>query len=343
MNVYRLELNDVDDFVPELAEQLEIGYQNELGEFSLQIPASLGNGHVYGINFPNGIGLYTYKCSFKEKTQFRICHPVVKPLRILYLLSGELTSQFHNSEHVQKLKHHQHLIAAPLDQETHIINFPANTEVNLTYLEVDRLKFQQYLSFDLHELEPVYYRIFNDVKAERRICQVGKFNMQTSEVLKKIKSSELEGFPRVTYLGGKTLEILSYMLYRFKKEDHEFFSNNIREKDLEAIEKAAKHIEENIAMAATVHDVAKVAGVNTNKLQTGFQALYGKTVNEYIRDVRLSKALNMLSSGRKNVSEVVYELGLSSRSYFSKIFKEKYGISPRKLLNGAQIQEIPSD
>lgn len=67
MNVYRLELNDVDDFVPELAEQLEIGYQNELGEFSLQIPASLGNGHVYGINFPNGIGLYTYKCSFKEK------------------------------------------------------------------------------------------------------------------------------------------------------------------------------------------------------------------------------------------------------------------------------------
>lgn len=339
MKVYHLELNDVDDFVPELAKQFDIGYQNVLGEYSLNIPKDVGTGNVYGINFPNGLGLYSYKCTFQEPTTLKICHPVVKPLRIIYMIDGELSSHFENVEEDRKLKHHQHLIVSPLDKETHSLTFPAKTQVNFCYLEVDRLKFQQYLSFNLNELDPVFYKIFNDVKAERRICQIGKFNMQTSQVLKELKNATFEGFPRITYLGAKAMEVLSYMLHRFKKDEHEFFNNNIREKDLEAIEKAAKYIDENIAVAATVHEVAQFAGVNSNKLQTGFQAIYGKTVNEYIRDVRLTKALNMLSSGRKNVSEVVYELGLSSRSYFSKIFKEKYGISPRKLLNGHMVEE----
>ena len=77
-----------------------------------------------------------------------------------------------------------------------------------------------------------------------------------------------------------------------------------------------------------------------NKLQEGFQSIFGKTVNEYIRDVRLTRALNILLAGNKNVSEVVYELGLSSRSYFSKIFKEKYGVSPGKYLPEKLILKI---
>ena len=55
------------------------------------------------------------------------------------------------------------------------------------------------------------------------------------------------------------------------------------------------------------------------------------TVNDYIKEYRLKRALTMLTSEDKNVSEVVYALGLSSRSYFSKIFKEKYGIPPSSL------------
>ncbi len=170
---------------------------------------------------------------------------------------------------------------------------------------------------------------------------MGKFSLRTSDIIKEIKTCDITGFPRVNFIGAKALEILSYMLSRFKHSEKDFYNKNLSEKDLKAIQKAVQHINDHIASAGTVYELSQIAGVNTNKLQEGFQTVYGKTVNEYIRDIRLTKALNMLSSGNKNVSEVVYELGLSSRSYFSKIFKNKYGVTPRTILaqNSVSVKE----
>ena len=113
----------------------------------------------------------------------------------------------------------------------------------------------------------------------------------------------------------------------------------LKKRDLRAIERAVTHINQNIANTGTVQELAKVSGINVNKLQDGFQEVYGKTVNAYIRDVRLTHAMNMLLSGEKGVGEVVYELGLSSRSYFSKIFKRRYGVLPKDVLNNKNLTE----
>lgn len=337
METYHLEIDDVDDFIPELAKQIKIGYGNELGEKTLKIPKNLGNGTIKGINFPNGIGLYTYHCSFEEDFKLAVNYSNFQPLRFIYSLEGDLKNTFSDRPASIEINHHQHLIYAPKAGENHHFVFKKNMEYNICYLEINRLKFQEYLSFSLNEADPVFFKIFSDVKGERRVCQKGKFSLRTAEVIKEIKNCDVDGFPRINFMGAKSLEILSYMLHRFKNSQRDFYNKNLKEKDLEAIEKVVKFIDENISNVGTVQELAQYAGINTNKLQEGFQAVYGKTVNEYLRDVRLSKSLQMLSSGKKNVSEVVYELGLSSRSYFSKIFKAKYGVSPRKVLTGTNL------
>lgn len=333
MNAYHLDLNDVDDIIPELANHFGTIYTERLGEFHLNIPASKGEGNIKVINFPNGIGLHTYNVKFKEDLLLKLSHFHVKPIRFIYCVDGSVTSSFHSNEEICSIEDHEYLIAAPKDRENHNILFPKETEVILCYLEIDRIKFQEYFSFDLHELEPIFYELFSDVDAKERISEKASYSLKTAESIKEIRNCEVSGFPRINFIGAKALEILSYMLSRFKKEDQHLQNNRLKEKDMRAIEKAVEHIDANISNPGTVNDLSKVAGVNTNKLQEGFQKIFGKTVNEYVRDIRLTKALNILSTGNKNVSEVVYELGLSSRSYFSKIFKEKYGISPRKILS----------
>lgn len=64
------------------------------------------------------------------------------------------------------------------------------------------------------------------------------------------------------------------------------------------------------------------------KLQYGFHNLYGLSVNNYVKKIRLQIAMELLKNSDLSISEIVYKIGLSSRSYFSKIFKEKYGITP---------------
>ncbi|SDR70906.1 AraC family transcriptional regulator [Gramella sp. MAR_2010_147] len=336
MEDYHLELNDVDEFIPELANKFGSDFSEHLGEFQLQIPESKGDGMIKGINFPNGIGLYTYHCKLKTDLSLCISQPFIKPIRFIYCVRGQVQSHFKNSEDQTNIADHQFLIAAPRDNETHSLIFNKSKDTVICYLEIDRLKFQQYFSFDPHDLEPVFYKIFSDIKALNRISETGSFSLKTADAIKEIRNCELTGFPRINFIGAKALEVLSYMLARFKKEKQRFESDNIKQSDRKAIETAVEYIDTHIAQTGTVSDLAMIAGINTNKLQEGFQIIYGKTVNEYIRDVRLTKSLNMLSAGNKNVSEVVYELGLSSRSYFSKIFKAKYGVSPRKILSKKQ-------
>ena len=54
----------------------------------------------------------------------------------------------------------------------------------------------------------------------------------------------------------------------------------------------------------------------------------GYTPNEYIRVIRLRKAAELLKEGEKNVSEVAYAVGFDNPYYFSKCFKEQYGMPP---------------
>ncbi|NND88827.1 MAG: helix-turn-helix transcriptional regulator, partial [Flavobacteriaceae bacterium] len=71
---------------------------------------------------------------------------------------------------------------------------------------------------------------------------------------------------------------------------------------------------------------------NVNKLQEGFKYVYNLTVNKYMQHVKLEAAKEMLLLSEKNISEIVTSIGLNNRSYFSKIFKEKYGVSPKYFL-----------
>ncbi|PTX42665.1 AraC family transcriptional regulator [Christiangramia gaetbulicola] len=333
MDTYHLELNDVDDIIPELANHLGTIYNEDLGEYILKIPNSKGEGEIRVINFPNGIGLYTYHCKFKEDLQLNLNHLKVKPIRFIYCVEGSLNSSFAHNQACTSIIEHEYLIAAPRENETHNLHFPKDQEIELCYLEIDRLKFQNYISFDLKELEPIFFELFSDCSAKNRISEKSRFSIKTAESIKELRNSDITGFPRINFIGAKALEILSYMLNSIKRDDQNTRNSGLNEKDIKAIEKAVEYIDANISNTGTVTDLSKVAGVNINKLQEGFQSIFGKTVNEYIRDVRLTRALNILLAGNKNVSEVVYELGLSSRSYFSKIFKEKYGVSPRKILS----------
>jgi AraC-like DNA-binding protein len=58
--------------------------------------------------------------------------------------------------------------------------------------------------------------------------------------------------------------------------------------------------------------------------------MHGRTVTDYIREVRIQKSEELIKNTDLNISEVVYSIGFTSRSYFSKIFKKKYNCSPKQ-------------
>ena len=53
---------------------------------------------------------------------------------------------------------------------------------------------------------------------------------------------------------------------------------------------------------------------------------------EFIKDIRLKRAIQLLDTGELTVSEVAYQVGFNSSGYFSTCFKEKYKLSPSEYL-----------
>ena len=52
------------------------------------------------------------------------------------------------------------------------------------------------------------------------------------------------------------------------------------------------------------------------------------TPNQLIQEARLQKALNNMSQNNKTISEIAYESGFNSPTYFTRVFKKRFGISP---------------
>jgi len=74
--------------------------------------------------------------------------------------------------------------------------------------------------------------------------------------------------------------------------------------------------------------VARMVGLSERRLQELMRENVGRSVHAYLSDARLVRASDLLRSGM-SVTQVAGDLGYSSLSHFSKIFKARYGASPR--------------
>ena len=101
-------------------------------------------------------------------------------------------------------------------------------------------------------------------------------------------------------------------------------------------EMAKKFIFDNYRSKITISDICDDIGCSKSTLITCFKKEYGTTVNNYITNVRLTEAVNMLKMGERNIGEVAAETGFSDQSYFSKVFSAKYGIPPSEYAHGGE-------
>ncbi len=106
---------------------------------------------------------------------------------------------------------------------------------------------------------------------------------------------------------------------------------HIQSMDDKFINRAMKIVEDNIAEEKlNVQLLAKELGMSRMQLNRKMRGLLNQSPSDFIRTIRLKRASQLLIDGQLNVSEVIYHVGLNSRTYFTKAFKEQFGISPKE-------------
>lgn len=107
---------------------------------------------------------------------------------------------------------------------------------------------------------------------------------------------------------------------------------NLSSVDDKFLQKVVKIINENIDNELlSVEDIAAKVGFSRAQLHRKLKALTNKSAGQLVNEIRLQKAKKMLSQKVGSVSEIAYSVGYSNLSYFTKSFKEKFGVLPSKV------------
>ena len=99
------------------------------------------------------------------------------------------------------------------------------------------------------------------------------------------------------------------------------------------VKKLKATIEENLTNEKfNIARLCKLMGMSRSQLHLKIKALTDQSTSHFIRKVRLQKAKELLESGDFNITEVAFEVGFQSRSYFTTSFSEEFGFAPSKLI-----------
>ncbi|MEI6412502.1 MAG: helix-turn-helix domain-containing protein, partial [Bacteroidota bacterium] len=80
-----------------------------------------------------------------------------------------------------------------------------------------------------------------------------------------------------------------------------------------------------------VTDLCQEMNLSRSQLYRKIKALFGESISDYIQQVRLEKARNLLLEGKLSVAEIAYQVGYSSPDYFSTVFRSKYNVAPSQI------------
>ena len=96
------------------------------------------------------------------------------------------------------------------------------------------------------------------------------------------------------------------------------------------LKKMVRFIEQNYPNKITLQDIAQSADVSKSEAMRCFKEGMHTPPVDYLNQFRLRRALGLLSATNKTVTEVADHVGFGNVSYFCRMFKRKYGITPKK-------------
>lgn len=313
----------------QLNSSLEGTLTEQWGESILRFHNQIGKGAIRNISFDGGISLMDYECTFNEPIKLVFNTANVSPLEFIFISKGAFKYSEDSTENYLDLEQYQNIIISPKQFAKKTFVFPKGETLKVNFIWIFRKEYLKKKNNNVTCLNELLATVFNDDQGKLPYVHGGSFSLKIEDQVKELGKVYEKGMIRTLSIEGRIYLILALQLM----EQHDFENNNslpeaLSKNDIKKIHRLTEYVLENISGQLTIDILAREACLSPKKLQLGFRVLFSKTVNEYIRQLKLEIARDFLKNTELSVSEIVYAVGIKSRSYFSKIFNEAYGVLP---------------
>ncbi|OEK07328.1 transcriptional regulator [Flavivirga aquatica] len=303
------------------------------GEYVLTVDSHLAKGNIRFITFDWGVSLLEYDITFFDDITLVMDASNYNPIHFTYCLNGHCDHKFGFQKETRTIEQFQSVIITSKDGGYNYGYFPKDVKLEINVIQITRKLYLKKRLNNVSQLNKKLYEVFLDKDHENVFAYFGSYNLKMADTIAKLRKVKQKGMIRILKIEGMVYQILSMHIHQHDiATKGKKVETNLLKSELKIIRKISKHILKNVSFDYSLDQLSSESGLTQAKLQEGFKILYARTVTEYIRHARLEAARDLMNNSELNISQIVYTIGFSSRSYFSKIFKEKYNISPSEYL-----------
>lgn len=171
---------------------------------------------------------------------------------------------------------------------------------------------------------------------------LGVLKARVIELLSILSRSAVEGGVDVSTMLERNLDYVTKVMQFDTQEDlcawisvalNEFIElvySSQDAKKVTQIQPAVNYVDANYDKSISLAEVAKACHLSVSRLAHLFKEQMGITVIDYLTNVRIERAKQMLLATNQNCTEICFQSGYCNQSYFTRTFKELVGMTPRQ-------------
>lgn len=178
---------------------------------------------------------------------------------------------------------------------------------------------------------PAELRLFTAGETQVDFWYASQLTADMKAAVRALLQPAIRSEVRAVYLRAKVVELVCLALEQLRHPESTKDSPlRLSHRDMRSLELARRVLDEG-GEARSLEQLARQVGLNRRKLALGFKHLFGVTVGDYDREVRLELARGLLESSAASVGYAAAIAGYSDVGSFTKAFKARYGGLPSDL------------
>lgn len=336
MKSIQIKTNKINEMFQQLHDHIGGSHSVDIKEHILDVDNELGSGRIRGISFNEGITYLEFDMTFSEKMVLSIEASDKMPIYFTYCSKGKLAHSLGLDGEKRILGNFQTGILTNKSAEEHTLYFQADVRLQTSLITV-------YVAGNSgneanNDLRSKLQQTFFNYADSENFVYIGSHNLKIAELTQQMGSITQKGIVRQLLLEGYVHMMLAMEIQQHSDDlaKTENFTGSLTPREMDSVVEVSEFIKNYPETQLCIKQLSHKSGLSPSKLQEGFKLMHDRTVSDYIRDVRVRKSEDLIKNTDLNISEVVYSIGLTSRSYFSKIFKKKYHCSPKQYKNQQQ-------
>lgn len=183
---------------------------------------------------------------------------------------------------------------------------------------------------DDHEL-PAVLQTFIAGNLRHTVARCLPLSPQILRALEDLRGCTLEGRSRRLVIRAKAIEILCYAIEALAQDENGSSAPEASKIAANGVLKAQRLLAENFVTPPSLDDLAQKVGMSRSSLCAAFRQIVGRSVFDYVGDLRMEQALAMLNRQDATIAEIAYAVGYGHPSSFSVAVQRRFGTTASEL------------